>query len=167
MKRDEFVDTLKKLKGGDKTALSSIYHAYFSKIYFTAFWAVKNRDDAYDIAMNVIMRLCDYAGDPAQVRNPDGLMATMTKNEANDYFRRKRHCVVADMERLEVSKTETDTLWMADLADCLTEWEREILIEHVVWGKQLKEIAQAKGKPYIRLKREYAAIKKKIKKLYK
>lgn len=167
MKRDEFVDTLKKLKGGDKTALSSIYHEYFSKIYFTAFWTVKNRHDAYDIAMDVIMRLCNYAGDPAEIRNPVGLIAKMTKNEVNDYFRMKHHCVVADMEVLRGAKTQTDALWIEDIFKCLTLQEREILIDHVVWGKKLKEIAHAKNKSYITLKREYATIKKKIKELYK
>lgn len=167
MRRDEFIDIIEKLQKKDKVVLARLYNKYFSKIYFTALWSVKNREDAYDIAMNVIMRLCNYEGDPAEIRNHVGLLVTMTKNEVNDYFRWKRYCVEADIETIEVSKTETDALGIVDLLNCLTKQEQEILIDHIVWGKKLKEIAQAKGKPYITLKREYSIIKKKIKELYK
>ena len=59
MTNDEFINNLTLLKARRMSALQNIYQEYFEKIFQTALVIVRNRDDAYDIAMDVIMRLCN------------------------------------------------------------------------------------------------------------
>lgn len=55
MKREEFTIILAQLQERDKKALEKLYVEYFSKIYSVALYELKNKDDAYDITMSVIM----------------------------------------------------------------------------------------------------------------
>ena len=55
MKREEFTIILAQLQVRDKKALEKLYVEYFSKIYSVALYELKNKDDAYDITMSVIM----------------------------------------------------------------------------------------------------------------
>lgn len=91
MKLNEFIEIIDRLQKKDKSALSLIYEEYFEKIYALAFSEVRNRQDAYDIAMCVIMKLCDYRGQAGEIKNHIGLMITMTRNTVRDYYRKKSY----------------------------------------------------------------------------
>ncbi len=166
MNTEEFRLLVKRIKKGDLSALEKLYSAYFARIYACALYEVRNRDDAYDIAMNVILRLCDYPGDPGGIRNPVGLLMTMTRNAVKDHYRRQNFYVqLGDSARLP-QKEEQGTLWFDDIMQSLTEEERALFMSHAVWGKPLREIAQESGKSYITVRRAYGRIKKKLRKIY-
>lgn len=164
MKLNEFIKIIDRLQRKDKSALLLIYEEYFEKIYALAFSEVRNRQDAYDIAMVVIMKLCDYRGAPNEITNHIGLMIRMTRNTVKDYFRKKSFYSNCDYETA-VSQTN-DNFWLDDILNELTEEERDLFFLHVVWGRKLKDIATEKGKPYISIRRTYNLIKEKIRKVY-
>lgn len=167
MKLKEFRDCVEKLQRHDLSALERIYREYFNKIYVSAFGKVRNEQDAYDIAMDVIVRLTRYTGDANEIRNHVGLLIAMTNNAVKDFYRRQRFVfALEDGERLQSVGTG-DMLWINDIMQCLTEEEQSIFIGHVLWGRSLKEIAEENGKSYISVRRTYKEIKKKIKEIYK
>ena len=61
----EFIKNLKGAVNRDAAALEKIYLAYFKKLFGTALFVLRDRDDAYDAATDVILKLCDYSGAPA------------------------------------------------------------------------------------------------------
>ena len=164
MERDEFIKILAQLQDRNNRALETLYNEYFAQIYTVAMYEVKNRDDAYDIAMDVILKLIDYHGDPEQIRNPTGLIISITQHTIQDYFRQKKRRSDVDILTVEPVTEFRDYLWMLDLLQLLTKEEQKLFIDHVVWGKTLKDIAQVRGQSYITVKREYSKIKEKIKK---
>lgn len=167
MKREEFTIILAQLQERDKKALEKLYVEYFSKIYSVALYELKNKDDAYDITMSVIMKICDYRGDPKEIENPTGFIITITYNTIKDYFRRMKWRSDTDIQTIEKTTEFRDTLWINDIMQLLTEDEKSVFIDHVIWERTLKVIAQERGMTYISLKRKYAKIKDKIKGLYK
>lgn len=91
----EFRRLIKKLQQHNISALQDIYDNFFSKIYYFALSKVKSEQDAYDIAMGVIVKLTEYKGDVQEIKNHIGLMITMTQNMVNDYYRRRRRLICA------------------------------------------------------------------------
>lgn len=167
MERIEFIKILKRLQDKDNKALEQLYKEYYAKIYEVALSELKNRDDAYDIAMNVILELCDYRGNLEQIKNPTGLIIAITHHDIKDHFRRRKFYYDMNIQTIQKGVEVDDGLWIVDVMQVLTEEEREIFLDHLVWGKKLKDIAKEWRKPYITIKRIYSKIKEKIRKLYK
>lgn len=115
MKLTEFRDSVEKLQGHDLSALERIYREYFNKIYVLAFGKVRNEQNAYDIAMQVIVKLTEYTGDANEIRNHVGLLIAMTNNAVKDFYRRQRFVfALEDGERLQSVGTG-DMLWINDI----------------------------------------------------
>ena len=167
MEREEFINILARLQEKDIKALEKLYNEYFDRIYSIALYEVKNRDDAYDLAMNVIMELCDYRGLPKQIENPIGLVVIITYHTIKDFFRRRKWRADIDVQTVEKSTDVNDSLWINDIMQLLTKEEQYIFEDHIIWGKSLKYIDEEKNVPYISLKRKYSRIKEKIRQLYK
>lgn len=167
MEREEFTKVLARLQEKDIKALEKLYNEYFDRVYSIALYEVKNRDDAYDLAMNVMMELYDYRGDPKQIKYPTGFVVATTYHTIKDFFRRRKRRADTDVQTVEKNIEVDDSLWINDIMQQLTEKERHIFVDHVIWGKSLKDIAKEKNVPYISLKRSYAKIKEKIRQLYK
>lgn len=166
MTNKEFARVIERLQKKDIAALKILYGQFFNRIYYTAFGVVKSEHDAYDIAMNVIMKLVEYPSDPYQITNHIGLMITMTKNEAKDFLR-KRVCYVdiEDIEEIAVTDLK-DQMWIYDILNELSDDEQDLFIAHCIWDRKLKDLVLENGKSYITVKRAYAEIKRKIKQLY-
>lgn len=167
MNTEEFKRLLEKLKQGDKRALEQLYTEYFGKIYTYALCKARNRDLAYDAAMNVIMKLIYYPGDIDAIRNPVGLMMTMTKNVINDDFRHSSFCTPVDQTDLYRGTGPFESLWLEDILQVLTEEERNLFLEHTIWERPLRDIAKQQNKPYITIRRMYHRVKEKIKSVYR
>jgi len=168
MNTREFINVLVRLLNKDMGALKIVYEQFFQKIYKTAFSIVKNSENAYDVAMNVIMKLIEYPSNPYLIDNHIGLLISMTKNESIDFLRRESHHINSEyINDYAIAKAVTDNLWLEDILNVLTENETDIFIEHCIWEKKLKDIAIEKGIPYITVKRRYAEIKNKVKDIYK
>lgn len=167
MKTTEFAVLIEKLQNKDMSALKIIYEQFFQKIYYTAFAIVRNTNDAYDIAMDIIFKLVYYPSAPEKIKNHIGLLITMTKNESKDFLRRRKSNINIDLIEVITEKGTHDRLWFDDIISLLSEEEQALFIEHCIWGKRLKEIAKESDMAYITVKRIYAAIKSKIKKIYR
>lgn len=163
----EFQNAIAKMQKQDLSALWKIYHEYFKKIYILALSKVKHEQDAYDIAMTVMIKLSEYKGNAKEIKNHVGLMITMAQNTINDYFRRRGYIAVYENEEILPTSSFNDVLWFRDIMNELTEEEQSIFIDHVVWGRRLKAIANARGKSYIAIRRAYSVVKNKIRELYK
>lgn len=163
----EFQNAIAKMQKQDLSALGKIYQEYFKKIYVLALYKVKHEQDAYDIAMTVMIKLSEYKGNAKEIKNHIGLMITMTQNAINDYFRRKGYIAAYGNEEILSSSGFNDALWFTDIMNGLTEEEQSIFIDHVIWDMKLKTIARARGKSYIAIRRAYSIVKNKIKELYK
>ena len=167
MTNDEFINNLTLLKARRMSALQNIYQEYFEKIFQTALVIVRNRDDAYDIAMDVIIRLCNYPGNEYEIKNHVGLLVTMTRNMSFNFLKRKsRQTELSYNDDVAISDVN-DVLWLEDIFSILSEEEREIFIRHVIWDMKLKSIAKELEKPYGSVRKKYAGIKCKIKDIYK
>lgn len=168
MTNDKFCRLLDMLIHGNMTALKAIFEEYFQSIEYTALKIAKNESDAYDIAVNVIMKLTAYSSDPYAIHNHIGLLINMTKHEALNLLKKKAFTVPFD-ERIEFVKgnnSNSDLLWIGDILRVLSEDEKNIFIQHCVWGESLKLICKRKGVSYRTIARIYSGIKAKIKKLY-
>lgn len=101
MEREEFTKVLARLQEKDIKALEKLYNEYFDRVYSIALYEVKNRDDAYDLAMNVMMELYDYRGDPKQIKYPTGFVVATTYHTIKDFFRRRKRRADTDVQTVE------------------------------------------------------------------
>ena len=167
MTNDKFCDLLDSVIHKDISALKAIYEEYFSKIQYTAFTIVNNENDAYDVAMNVFVKLINYPSDPYAIHNHIGLLISMAKREALNYLRHRNRTVSYDDKVNSITvKVDTNSLWLQDILKLLSDEEELIFIEHCIWGKSLKVICKEKGFSYRTIVRIYAGIIDKIKKMY-
>lgn len=167
MTNEKFCSLLDKIIHNDISALKAIYEEYFSRIQYTALSIVNNKSDAYDIAMNVILKLINYPSNPYEIHNHIGLLISMTKHESLNYFKQKSHSVLLD-DKIETitARDDLDSLWLQDILNSLQNDEKLIFTEHCIWGKSLKIICKEKGISYRTIARIYAEIKCKIKQMY-
>ena len=164
---DKFCNLLDRLIHNDISALKAIYEEYFSKVQYTSLNIVNNESDAYDIAVNVFMKLINYPSDPYAIHNHIGLLINMTRHEALNYLRRREYCVsFDDKSEMATARIDGNSLWLQDILNLLSEEERLIFTEHCIWGKRLKIICKERGISYRTIVRIYAGIKDKIKQLY-
>ena len=162
----EFIKNLIKVKERDMAALGRIYEAYFKKLFGTALSVLGDREEAYDAATEVILKLCDYPGDPARIKNHASLLYTMARNRALDHVRKNAHTAALPEEPMPSLRPFGDSLWLDDIMAVLDEREREIFLRHALWDQTLKQIARSLGMPYITVKRIYAGIKAKVREQY-
>ena len=79
MTNDKFCILLDRIIHNDISALKAIYEEYFSKVQYTALNIVNNESDAYDIAMNVFIKLIAYPSNPYAIHNHVGLLISIDK----------------------------------------------------------------------------------------
>lgn len=165
MTTEEFVGIIKKVQTGDPRAAEKLYNAFFPKIYMAVWQILKDRNDSYDVAMDVFIKLCMYP-DADGIRTHKWFVKVMAENAAKDFLRtRKRLAGLSEYEnRITVQMQET--LWITDIVQELTDDEAEILISHAIWDEKFSVIAEKKGVSVITVKRTYKRVKAKIRTLY-
>ena len=61
MKEDELRQLLVRIQNDDdNAALERVYKEYFSRIYTYVFFAIRQKEDAYDIAMDIFLKICVF-----------------------------------------------------------------------------------------------------------
>lgn len=165
MKTKEFIRLLEKIGRGDMRAMEKLYDGCFSRIFYSAYIVVRNRQDAYDVAMQVFLKLCNYPSDIYSIRNPEGLVCAMAKNAAKDFLRSQKRSVSL-LPGHECVQASDDGLFMADILDCLDEREQIIFEHRVIRGETFSAVAELLGVSAVTVKRKYKTIKVKIKNLY-
>lgn len=166
MQRARFCSVLQRLQRKDMRALQELYEEYFQKVWLRAQLRLKDRQAGYDVAMTVMLRLCSYKGDASLIRNPDGFVAVMTENAVKDVFRKNSRSIADDAVLERVPVQPQTGLWADDVFALLDEREREVLVEHAVWGKKLKQVAAELGVSYATVKRVYLSVKRKLTEYY-
>jgi len=162
---EKFISLTKKARAKNAEAMQALYSYYWDKLYGECFSILKNRDDAYDTATDVLLKLFTSSYDVEGVNNPDAFMWVSAKNASLNLIRKRSFSSPA--EENSISGKQTDEVWYIDVLSALTENEREILILHISWGFSLKEMAKQKKTSLSTIRRGYKSAKEKIKELYK
>ena len=166
MKTEEFKTELRRLVEKDMNSIKRIYVEYFPKIYGMSLAMTKDKQVAYDLSMEVILKLINYKGDIDQIKNPIGLLVTMTKNTVKDYWRELKFSAGNKLLEEIANFSEQDNFWLSDILKNLERQERQLFMDHVIWGKSLGVIAKELDVSVITVKRRYKKIKNKIKEYY-
>lgn len=165
MLRAEFIILMRRLQSGDIGALAPLYEEYFQKMYSTVLVMLHSAEDAYDVATAAILKLADYRGDPAKIKNPVGYLIGMSANEAKNFLRRRKREVSSDISELPAGygmEMPSEMLWLDDLMRLFTQEESDVFLLHVVWGIELKKVAIRLGISYSTAKMRKRAIRQKI-----
>lgn len=166
MTRSEFVKIIRASQRGDRKAFCALYEEYFGKLSTTAFRVVRDADAAYDIAMEVILKLLDFKNDVCKIKNHTAYMVTMVKNQAKDYLaKRSREVNVAQVWKPD-DKELPDMLWLEDIFRELTEEEREIFLWHYIWDYPLQKVAAQMDLTYGAIRVRKTNILQKLKDIY-
>ncbi len=149
MTTEEFNENLKKIVKGDKDAWRALYEEYYAYVYFTAYTRLKNRQDAEDIATDVIISLCSASNDET-VRNPKSYLFVLTVNKVKNFYEKyysRRSAQEIEYVRLTdpVAQNEQSAIEIGDLLEYLPQDEREIFVNHVLWDIPFTEIARQEG----------------------
>lgn len=166
MLRTQFIEIIKKFRNGDSSGMERLYDEYFGKLCATAFRIVGNRQSAYDVASETILKLMEGDFDVASIRNHEGYLFAMVRNRAYNFLERsKRSENVAEIWQSSAS-TLPDTLWLEDIYKLLNEDEKELFVCHIVWDMTLRQSARYLDITYGAAKARYVNVSRKIKGLY-
>ena len=166
MTNKEFCLCIEQLQNNDMSALSALYEEYFQKIKFYALSFTKDTQSAYDIAMNVMVKMVDFDGDPNQIKNHVAYLMAIAKNESLNFIKHNLRNTQINFEIYNGTQSDENTLWLNDILDTLNEEEREVFVSHCIWGINLRDIAKQKQKSYPTIIRIYTSIKNKIKDIH-
>lgn len=166
MLRTQFIEIIKMFRNGDSSGMERLYGEYFGKLCATALRIVGNRQAAYDVASETILKLMEGDFDVASIRNHEGYLFAMVRNRAYNFLERsKRSENVAEIWQSSASALP-DTLWLEDIYNLLTEDEKELFVCHIVWDMTLRQSARHLDITYGVAKARYANVSRKIKGLY-
>ncbi len=168
MSLQEFQKAIQSIQKGDLSGLGIIYHEYFKNMYEIALKSIKDRQDAYDVAMEVIIKLCKYSGNAEEIKNHVGFIVAITRNTVKDYFRHKAFMAVNGERIIEniVAIDERDDLWLRDIVREFSREEKEVFIQHVCRGIPLSDIARETKRAYISVRRIYSSLKEKLREYF-
>jgi RNA polymerase sigma-70 factor (ECF subfamily) len=103
---------VKRLAGGDKTALDELYNYYYPRLYSFAKRFLKVEDDINDILQDVFIKLWENRKNIKNVETFNAWIFTITKNAVITYFRTKTKLVEFESRVREMAISEgyfTDT----------------------------------------------------------
>ena len=80
---------LKKVRDGDKEALSDIIKQYYADIFRFCLYMIQNEEDSYDITQETFLKFMKY-GTSYQRNNLKGYLLTIARNCCFDYQQRKK-----------------------------------------------------------------------------
>lgn len=167
MTRQEFIRTIQAAQRGDRRHFAALYDEYFGKLFATAFHIVRDRDAAYDIASDVVLKLMHFRGDASSIENHVGYMITMVRNRAKDYIGKKKREVPSGDIPLRNEAAASDMLWLDDILMILAEDEKDTFFLHYVWDLPLRKVAERINLTYGAVKARKVKISRKLKALYR
>mgnify|MGYP000867902740 CR=1 FL=1 len=171
MLKNQLQLALQKIAAGDASALETVYHLTYKKVYALSICILKNRQDAAD-AMQETYKKILLNNRCNNYVNPEGWIVTIAKNCCFDMLRKyKKNVPYEDCENLLSTESKTE-----EKEECseiietaykvLKEEERLILFMYTMGDMKHRDIATALKKPYATIRWKYAqAIKKLQRKL--
>ena len=137
-------NTVKRLQGGDVTALEEVYKVYSDQIYAFSLSITKTKETAEDIVSEVFMRIYKYLSSGKSVNNLKAFLFTICRNVSYDKLR---------MLSLNQSLPEEDILFSLEMPidekfevrvalEKLPSDEKDIVVLYCVSGFKHREIAE-------------------------
>lgn len=121
-----------------------IYDSYFKLVYFCVANYVKNKEDIEEIVNDVFLKFFNHLDNIKIDGSIKYYLTVSAKNSAINFVKKQSKLVVSD--NLENIPTSQDTNYSSELIDKirenLTYEESELIIDHVVVGKSLRDIAK-------------------------
>lgn len=96
MTEAEFEHCMEKICCGDKSGLKDIYTEYLPFIYRTVYGIVGNKENAEDITSDFFVKLWSLAPQYKKGEGHKGYLATVARNMAIDFIRKKRREVLVE-----------------------------------------------------------------------
>ena len=157
---------LKKVRDGDKEALSDIIKQYYADIFHFCLYMIQNEEDSYDITQETFLKFMKY-GTSYQRNNLKGYLLTIARNCCFDYQQRKKETgknlrsyeaenengrlkISANMQNIhqypdicgtDKMKELEDYLYLKGLLNRLSQEVREVIILRAYEELKFKDIA--------------------------
>lgn len=157
---------LKKVRDGDKEALSDIIKQYYADIFHFCLYMIQNEEDSYDITQETFLKFMKY-GTSYQRNNLKGYLLTIARNCCFDYQQRKKETgknlrsyeaenengrlkISANMQNIhqypdicgtDKMKEMEDYLYLKGLLNRLSQEVREVIILRAYEELKFKDIA--------------------------
>ncbi len=160
---------IKALKGNNEidvdSAFSYLYEKYCRLVYICILSMVKDRRDAEELTDDTFIKLFNNRYNLRDSDNIKYYIVTIAKNVALDFLKKKRLDVVLNEEYVFNCASVDDVDELSNLKDklsiYLSDLDRDIVIQHIVFGSTFKEIAMYNKLPLSTVKTRYfRAIKK-------
>lgn len=99
MTEQEFEQAVVRIRSGDKDGLKEIYLAYVKFIYAVIYEILQNKENTEDMTSEFFIKLWDVAERYEPGRGHRGYLATIARNMAIDFLRKRRREVLsADLD---------------------------------------------------------------------
>ncbi|MGL4307265.1 RNA polymerase sigma factor [Cetobacterium sp. SF1] len=124
-----------------------IYDMYFDRVYYKILGAVKNEEDAEDIAQEVFISVYKNLKGFRQDSNLYTWIYRIAINKIYDFFRRKKESVELNDEILTIESDNDvhSSIILEEKLKKLSSQEKEIVILKDIYGYKLREISDMKG----------------------
>ncbi|MGX6591379.1 RNA polymerase sigma factor [Cetobacterium ceti] len=124
-----------------------IYDTYFDRVYYKILGAVKNEEDAEDIAQEVFISVYKNLKGFRKDSNLYTWIYRIAINKIYDFFRRKKESVELNDEILTLDSGNDvhSSIILEEKLKRLSPQEKEIVILKDIYGYKLREISDMKG----------------------
>ncbi len=149
MSEEQFENCMCLIKQGDKSGLKEIYENYLAYIYSIIYRVLENKENAEDVTSEFFIKLWDIADKYQFGGLHKGWLATIARNMALDFIRKRKHEQLTD-EVMEQADHETSAveakvvgeLTIRNAMDTLNHEEQEVVNMKVMGDLTFKQIAQ-------------------------
>ena len=156
---------LRKISGGDKSALAALYEGFRVPVYYYALRLTGNAQKAEDVMQDTFLAVMRGANSYRPGGKAAAWIYTVCRNKATDLFRKEGNEVpLEEAGALELPFVEMTGEAYPEMLSILSEKERDIVILRVLCGFTLTEIARDKGMPKGSVFWSYNNAMKKLKK---
>ena len=164
-----FNDLLRKIHDGDTSAIEPIFSAYYKSMCNQAWWIVRSRQDAEDVASEAIIKIISYAQntDRAAVKDAGAFVYTLVKNTALDFLRKNARTAPLDNDVPFEQNDGLDKIAVYDAMRTLSDIEFKIAEMFYYFDCKIKDIAEELDLTASAVKYHLCEIRKKLYKILK
>ena len=156
---------LRRIGGGDKSALAALYEGFRMPVYYYALRLTGNPQKAEDVMQETFLAILQNGRNYRSDGKATAWIYTVARNKAMDMFRKEgNELPLSQAEELEAVSAPFDGDAYPGMLSVLNEKERDIVILRVLCGFTLTEIARDKGMPKGSVFWSYNNAMKKLKK---
>ncbi len=163
-------ECIRKIAGGDKEALGTLYRETGAAVYAFALSMLKNVQEAEDVQQDVFLKIWQSAAGYRAQGKPLAWIFTITRNFALMRLREADREVIMspeDWQTMFADRTqmnEEDRIVWQSVLEILSPEERSIVMLHTSAQLKHREIAQILGIPLATVLSKYSRALKKLKK---